>query len=288
MLTIASLTFKEALRKKILLAGVILTLLFLLVYGVGLHYVTLGLQEQAKNFGGRADGLNANVMVEQSKRMLFILGIYFSSSIVSVLAVFSAVGSVSSEVENGMLHAILAKPIARRSIIIGKFIGYALMLIVYSLLLFTSVLLLNKYLTGVDIPNSLTAIGLFTLQPLILLAVTMMGSTRLSTLANGITAFMVYMIGVIGGMVEQIGALIQNSSLIHAGVVTSLVIPVDAMYRKLVVALFGSSSNPLEAFSFGPFGAASEPSSAMVVYVFIYILGLLGVAAYAFRRRDIG
>lgn len=296
MLTIAGLTFKEALRKKILVAAVILTLLFLILYGTGLYFVEReiteamkqSIVEQKRAAAGEFAAQSAQMMFEQARRMFAVLGIYFSSLIVSVLAVFSSVGSVASEVENGMLHAVLAKPIRRRAVILGKFLGYALMLVSYSLLLFASILGLNYFIFGTAIPNVASALALFVLQPLVLLAITMAGSTRLSTLTNGVAAFMVYMIGVIGGMVEQIGAMIENSSMQTTGIIASLIMPVDAIYRKIVVTIFGSTSNPLEAFSFGPFGAISEPSTAMIIYAFLYILSFVLIAIGIFTRRDLG
>jgi len=43
--TIASLTFREASRRKILLAALLLGLLFLAVYGLGFHFITLELEK---------------------------------------------------------------------------------------------------------------------------------------------------------------------------------------------------------------------------------------------------
>src|SRR3990172_11673210 len=167
MLTIAGLTFKEALRKKILVAALILTLLFLALYGTGLHFLNNDMERIEKSCQVRENGSELttpqrDLMTEGPKRMLLILGIYFSSSIVALLAIFSSVGAVSSEIENGMLHAILAKPIRRRDIILGKYIGYALMLSFYAVLLFGSVLAFNHYFTGIKLGSGIPmAIGLF-------------------------------------------------------------------------------------------------------------------------------
>lgn len=297
MLTIASLTFKEALRKKILIAAVILTLLFLTLYSTGLYYMNQDLEKVKHNNiareseENRADAIErVPMMIEQQKKMFLLMGIYLSSSIVSLLAVFSSVGSVSSEVENGMLHAIMAKPIRRRDIILGKFIGFALMLTAYAALLFVSVLMLNHYIADVKLTGISSTVGLFILQPLVLLTVTIAGSARFSTLANGITAFMLYMIGVIGGMIEWFGAAFSNGTLVYAGIIASLIMPVDSLYRMISSSIIGSSSglNVLSNMMYGPFGTLSEPSAAMIIYTLIYMGALLLVAMRVFSRRDIG
>lgn len=291
MITIASLTFKEALRKKILLAAIILTLLFLAVYGIGLHFIAKDMQTWESSVQQQGDVVydgQAKAMREAQKIIFLMLGVYFSSSIVSLLAIFSSVGAVSAEVENGMLHAIMAKPIRRRNIILGKFIGYAAMLVIYAALLFVAVVALNNYMLDTSLIGLPYAVGLFILQPLVLLTVTIAGSTILSTLANGITAFMVYTIGVIGGMAEQIGAIVEIDALENTGIVTSLIMPVDSLYRMIVNVIATSSSNPLVAISFGPFGAISSPSNAMIIYTVIYLLAFLLIAIKSFNTRDVG
>lgn len=291
MLTIASLTFKEALRKKILIAALVLTLLFLAVYGIGLHFIAQEISSHEAEFragGGNFSQVEGNMIQDTTKKAFLLLGIYFASSIVSLLAIFSSVGSVSSEVENGMLHALLAKPIRRRDVILGKFTGYALMLALYATLLFVSILGLNHFIFGSSLSGTLPAVGLFILEPLVLLAVTIAGSTKFSTLANGIIAFMVYTIGVIGGMAEQVGAMAQIKMLVTSGIVTSLFMPVDALYRMIAIIITGPSTNPLSNFTFGPFGAVSQPSNAMIVYAFLYMAAFVLIAVRAFSKRDIG
>jgi Cu-processing system permease protein len=229
-----------------------------------------------------------DVQHEAERKIFLVLGIYFSSSIVSLLAIFSAVGSVSAEVENGMLHAILAKPIGRRSVILGKFIGYALMLACYACLLFASILLLNVFIMGSEIKSALPATGLVIMQPLILLAVTIAGSTKLSTLANGITAFMLYTIGVVGGMVEQIGAMGNIVAMKNIGILTSLAMPIDSIYRMIVNVITKSSGNQFSEMMLGPFGTISEPSPAMAIYAAFYLAVFLVLAVRIFTKRDIG
>ncbi len=99
---------------------------------------------------------------------------------------------------------------------------------------------------------------------------------------------MVYTIGVIGGMAEQVGAIAQIKMLVTSGEAISLFMPVDALYRMIAVNITGSSTNPLSNFAFGPFGAVSQPSNAMVAYAFIYMAVFVLIAVRAFSKRDLG
>ncbi|MDI6907689.1 MAG: hypothetical protein QMC81_09460, partial [Thermoanaerobacterales bacterium] len=74
------------------------------------------------------------------------------------------------------------------------------------------------------------------------------------------------------------------------GILTSLIMPVDALYRKVIYLLLGSADvrNPFAAAAqMGPFGAQVEPSVWMLVYTALYLVGALGAAAWVFTRRDI-
>jgi ABC-type transport system involved in multi-copper enzyme maturation permease subunit len=108
------------------------------------------------------------------------------------------------------------------------------------------------------------------------------------TIANGVVMFMLYAVSIIGGMVEQIGWLIRNAGLQQAGIVTSLIMPVDSLYRKIVHLLLSPADNPVNMLhQMGPFGSMAEPSIWMVFYVILYIVFFTGLAVYSFSKKDL-
>jgi ABC-type transport system involved in multi-copper enzyme maturation permease subunit len=171
-------------------------------------------------------------------------------------------------------------------IILGKFIGYSLMLSVFASLFYAAVLLIVHYNTGLNVPVKAGAIALFCLQPVILLAVTMFGTTFLSTLANGIACFMLYAVGVVGGMLEQIGTLLNSQVLVNIGIVSSLLMPADSVYRKIVYNLLSAPGASMSHLVLGPFGSNSEPSVWMLVYTGLYIVFFLAMASRIFSRKE--
>jgi len=275
VLTMALLTFKEMVRRRILLVTFVLAVAFLALYGTGVHY---GYKDMAAH---------ASPMKPLIAPMLLSIGLYFGSFIIAFLAVMAAVGAISGEIENGTIHAIVPRPVRRSEIILGKFLGYGLMLSAFAALFYVAVLLIVHFNTGMSVPIKAGAIGLFCLQPLILLAVTLFGTTFLSTLANGIGAFMLYAVGVVGGMLEQIGHLASSKVLVNIGIVSSLAMPADAVYRKIVYTLLSVPGASVSSLMMGPFGSNSEPSVWMLVYTGLYILGFLVLAVKVFSRRDI-
>lgn len=277
MWTIAGLSFREIARKKILIIALILTAVYLSLYGTALHYAH-------KQISHMPEGLFNAVVVPQ----LLTAGLFFASMILCLLAIFSAAGAVSGEVEKGLMHAVVARPVKRSEIILGKFIGLGGMLFLYGALLYGAIVLLVYLKTGYRLDQYVRAGLIFLLQPVVLLALGLLGSTLITTLANGIATFILYGMSILGGIVEQVGVIAKSDTLINIGIVSGLLVPVDVVYRKMLAVLMSASSNPLVGFqTLGPFGVQSEPSLWMMLYAVVYCLVMLGAAMRVFGKKDI-
>jgi hypothetical protein len=55
-----------------------------------------------------------------------------------------------------------------------------------------------------------------------------------------------WIIGIVGGMMEQIGALIEYKALVNIGVISSLIMPTDAIYRKMIFAVLSASGGAMD------------------------------------------
>ncbi|WP_449240865.1 ABC transporter permease [Desulfoscipio gibsoniae] len=277
MLAIIKITFREALGRKVVLISLILAAAFLGLYGTGVYYT-------AKDLASHPNPMLAQVIYPQ----ILSFGLYFGGFIVSFLAIFSAAGAIASEIESGIIQTIIPKPVRRYEILLGKFVGISLFMVLYAAVFFAVISMLMHFKTCFELTGQWHALALFALQPIVLLAVTLCGSILLPTIANGIVMFMLYALAVIGGVVEQIGWLINSTVLQQTGIVASLIMPVDALYRKIVHLLISPSNNPLQAIQqMGPFGSMSEPSVWMVVYAMLYVVFFTGLAVYLFGKRDI-
>ncbi|MGI6712893.1 MAG: hypothetical protein ACOX4L_09325 [Bacillota bacterium] len=47
-------------------------------------------------------------------------------------------------------------------------------------------------------------------------------------------------------MMEQIGALIEYKALVNIGVISSLIMPTDAIYRKMIFAVLSASGGAMD------------------------------------------
>jgi ABC-type transport system involved in multi-copper enzyme maturation permease subunit len=147
------------------------------------------------------------------------------------------------------------------------------------------VLLIVYLESGFTLNNIGLGLLLVYLEGLIGLSISIAGGTRLSTLANGAVAFMLLGIAFIGGWVEQIGAIMRNETAVDIGIVTSLIMPTEILWRK-ATAVF--EPQLVSGFEFaGPFSVGSQPSDTMILYAVIYILALLALAIWLFSSRDL-
>ena len=274
-LIIAHLTIQETQRRRILWLALLLGLLFLVIYGVGFHYVYIDMAQISRG-GGDLDLVVG---------LLLTAGLYVVNFLIIVMSVLTSVTAVSGEIESHTVETLLTKPIRRWEFVLGKWAGFAAMLLVYIVILVGGIMAIVYWRAGFVVQNLWAGIGLMVLEGLVVLSLTIAVGTRLSTLANGVVAFMLYGLAFIGGWVEQIGALFQNETAVDIGILASLLMPSEMLWKK-ALSLFQPvlSNNPLNV---GPFAVASEPSNLMLVYSVCYALGLLLFALWTFSKRDL-
>lgn len=271
--TITWLTFHEARRRRMVLAALGLGAVFLLLFAVGLSLIDGELQRE---------GASA-IIRQQAHSFLVIAGLYVVHFLTIMLAIFASVDTVSGEIATHTIQAIVTKPVRRWQVLLGKWLGYALMMSLYLALLAGGILMASSLTVGYLPPNPLQALPLLVLEALVLISLSLLGGTRLSTLTNGVVLFMLYGLAFVGAWVEQIGALLRSQSAVRIGIVASLVMPVEALWRRVSYLM----QPPLTQGVPSPFSATSVPSEAMVLYAAGYAAVALLLAMRSFGRRDL-
>lgn len=283
MIAIAAASFKEAMRKKIFILVAVLTLVYLTLFGTITYFAVKDLKE----------GVEQNIVnvLDVASTIISFLGFYFSSMLVAFLTIMVSVGSISSEVESGVIHSIITRPIKRSSYILGKYLGLGVLSVSYSIFLFAAIIAICS-IFKLPIVNTLEPLNVikgllfFTLEPLAILSLSIFGSAAFRTLSNGIFVISIYILGLIGGVMEQIGSMLENQSLISLGIISSLISPFDVIYRKMLSSLF-INLGITSPFMITSGMTSTAPSIWMLIYVFVYILGLVILAIRKFRLKDI-
>lgn len=276
-LVIAQLTFKEAVRRKIVVGVLLLGLAFLAVYGLGLHF---SYQEMART-GEAQSALIRNQMLN----FLALAGLYAVNFLFAAISVLVSVDTIAGEIASGTIHALAAKPVRRREILIGKWLGLFAMLTLYLAFMAGGVTILTVLTTGYRPPNVLQGLALIWLNGIILLNVSLLGGTYFSTLANGVFAFATFGVAFIGGWVEQIGSFTRSEAAVKVGIVSSLLMPTEALWRR---AAYEMRSLMVDVVGFSPFtSGTSVPSTLMIVYGGAYAIIALVLAVRRFERQDL-
>lgn len=272
---IAALTFKETQRRRILWIGLLMGGAFLLLFGLGFHFIYL-------EFASEPDMMDdANVAFT----FLTLAGLYVTNFLIIILSVLISVSAISGEVDTHTIDTLITKPIRRWEVVLGKWLGYAFMILCGVLLLPGGILLIVYLRAGFAMNNVPAGLFLMYMEGLIIMTLTIAGGTRLSTLANGAVAFMLYGVAFIGGWVEQVGALFRNETAVDLGILASLIMPAEVLWRK-ASTLF--QPQIMGNFNFaGAFAVSAQPNNLMLVYAGIYILLSLLFALFSFSRRDL-
>lgn len=283
MKTIIRLSILEMLKKKVLILTLIMSVGFLALYGLALHYTYMGSYLKTEPIFRMA-------MISQ----LMSFGVYVTGFIVAFFSVFTSIGAISGEIEQGTLDSILAKPIKRYEIILGRFLGILLVLVPYAAAMFFSIIGLNVIIGGelmvsLSMISVVKSLAVFCLLPLLLTAAGVLFSTVLPTMGAGVMLVLLYFCAMMGGIIEQIGFFIQGHAkiiLTNIGIVTSLIMPSDIIYRKASSLLFTTGSGMNMSMD-SMMGAGIQPSGIMMVYILIYILFIVCFSMRIFYKKDL-
>lgn len=279
-LIITRLTFLEAVRRKIALAAFLLGVAFLILYGLGFYFIT--------RETGLPDGSEATAQLLRSQVYNFLTnaGMYAVNFLALAMGALVSADTLAGEIGSGTIQALVTKPMRRAEIVFGKWLGFAGLLALYLLLMAGGVLGIVYALARYRVPNPLTGVGIMYLESLLIMTITLACSSTISTLATGGTVFGLYGVAFIGGWVEQIGAALKNQTAINIGILSSLIMPSEALFRRAAFEMTSPVAQAL-GLSFGPSFVISIPSPAMVVYAALYLVVMLALAVRQFGRRDL-
>ena len=294
VLVVARWTVLEARRRRLLLAGVILSVAFVALFAVG-YFLLYQDQQQAlaEEQALGAGGLGAREELLAISTILVVLGLYGVQFLAALLGLFLGVASVSPEIDSGALHAVLARPLSRLEYLLGRFLALAGLLCTYVVVMSGSLLLIARIVAGYQPGDVTRVVGLMVLQVLILLAVSLLGSTVLPTLANGVVMLVLFGLAWLGGIIAFVATIPPGNELMaNLGTAVSLLLPADAVWRGASYHVLPPSF--LVASSFAneenvglPFASTVPLAPAMLAWALVYPVACLTLAVAAFRRRDL-
>ncbi|NGZ77757.1 ABC transporter permease [Saccharibacillus alkalitolerans] len=278
MNTIIRATWQEMARRKMLLITLVLTALFLAVFWFIADTVALP--------GGGA----ASDLIGQFARRSAILslGFFFGGFVVAFLAIFSSFSVISGEAEQGVLQAVLTRPIPRWKWYVGRWIGYVSLIGTYALLLYVCIVAITGVHAGFNrhAGDNVSSLLLFLAAVPALVSLSMLGSCLFSGIGNGVFVTMMYGAGWLGGMVEKVRGVLPvepdvQATLSRIGALLSLVMPGDGLNRRMQYVLTQGAGETIPFLTGG-----NPPSNAFIVYALIYTVFAFGLGLWLFKRKD--
>jgi len=275
-LVIARLVIREAARRRLLLALLVLTLVVIALTGWGFSRIPTITQR-----GAPLPDLQVKLLASQ----FLIVTMFMFSFVLAMAAVFVASPQISGDVESGTALAILSRPIGRAEFVGGKWLGLAALVTIYAGSAAAIELGVVNAVVGYIPPEPLSFIAFVIMTFALLL------STRLSGMVGGVIALVLFGIAWIGGIVGGIGVAFDNAGITHVGTATKLILPTDGLWRGAVYALepqafvaSGSQAGPAAAAN--PFYASAAAPLSFELYVAGWMVLVFALAVISFRARE--
>jgi ABC-type transport system involved in multi-copper enzyme maturation permease subunit len=276
-LTIAALTIKEAVRRRLLLAFVAITVVIVGFSAWGFdrlshaHSITSG---------------ESNVAIPQA----LVLFMFMFSFVIALSASAIAAPSISSEIESGVLMTIVTRPIRRTEVLVGKWIGLAALLAGYAAVVCALQFVVVDAVSGFLPPNPvLVAVYLFA-EGALLLTLSLLLSTRLPAIAVGVIGVAVFGAGWLGGVVGTLGTALNIGALRTIGQIGRFLLPTDGLWHAAIYYLQPGSVVAQQLAEGGrndPFFAQSAPAWPYLLWVACWCLIALTAAIASFERREL-
>jgi len=281
VLTIMGYGFREAVRRKVFAVVLVLTAAFLVLFWLAVRYV----------FSRLSSIHPGDINVDpRTFAGAFLLGLAMFATLFLgvVLAVFLTLGVVSGDAERGLLQPLVVRPVGRTTVLLSRFLGAALVCIVYVLAVYGIALAIID-VSGSWLPPTPLAPGLELAGGVVIaIALSTLGSVFLSSIANGIAIFMLFGAGLTAGLLGSIGHALSSPTIEHASRDVAWALPFEALYQD-GLRIISSGANGVTGFllQLGPFGGAFVHGWGVRIWSVGYLCAALALAVVLFKRRDL-
>ena len=279
VLTIAALTLREASRRRVLLALAALTLGLLLLSGWG--------------FSRLAAETGLNTLTSGQARLVasqLLNLVMFGLSLLAALGTaFLAGFTLAGETESGIALAVLARPVRRAEVLLGKWLGLVAFGGGYVVIAGLAQCGVVWATVGYWPPQPAAALAFLAAQTILLLTLAMLLSTAISPMASGVVAVGLFGATWVAGVVGGVGDALGNEGVARIGAVSRMLLPTDGLWRGAMHAFqdsvaFAQFGAELEGF---PFLSMAALTPAYLAWAALWVVMIWGLAAASFLRKNL-
>ena len=277
---IAALTLREAARRRVLLALAALTAVLLALSAWGFSRVAVA----ETDFGSLTSG-QARLVASQLLNLVM-----FGLSLIAALGTaFLAGPTVAGEIESGVALSVLARPVRRSAVLLGKWLGLVVVGCGYVVAAGLAQFLVVRWAVGYWPPEPVTGLALLAAQTVALLTLGLLLSSVVSPMASGVVAVGLFGATWVAGIVGNVGHVLGNEGVERVGTVSRALLPTDGLWRGAMHAF----QDPSALLTLGPEGAGfpflSEAplTVAYLLWAAFWIAMVWGLTALVLGRRDV-
>jgi ABC-type transport system involved in multi-copper enzyme maturation permease subunit len=283
VVAIALLTIREIARRRVLLVLFGLSVISVLLVGWGTDRL-VGLS--------REEGVG-ELQIRVGVSQVLILIAFMFSFILAMSAAFLGAPAIASDVESGTALAMLARPLRRAELLVGRWLGLAVVVVAYAALSGLLAIAVVAFTTGHTPPAPFVAVGFLGFEAVIVLTLALSLGTRLPSMAAGAITVVVFALAWFAGVLGGIASALDARPLTAATEALRVIMPTDALWRGVVygleppivdMILAGRFGNALDA---NPFYATAPPPMPVVLWAIAWIVMVLGAGIWLFRRREL-
>jgi ABC-type transport system involved in multi-copper enzyme maturation permease subunit len=282
VLVIAGLTIREITRRRILwvLAALSIASVALVGWGVG------RLVEQAR--GNGVDAYELQVGVSQ----ILILIAFMFSFVLAMSAAFLAAPAIASDVETGTVLAMLARPMHRADLVVGRWLGLGIIVVGYAVGSGLLAIGVVRFASGYSPPMIAVALAFLGFQAVAVMTMSLALGARLPGIAAGAITVVLFGLGWFLGVLGSLSGAFGVEGLAGAGDAFRMLFPTDGLWRGVIYGLeppqvisITHLGGPVAASN--PFYADTPPEAGFVAWCAVWVVVVLALGAWLFRRREL-
>ena len=274
---VAALTLREAVRRRVLRAIILMTVVLLALSAWGFSRLDAEFDTLT---GGEAQLASSQVL------NLVMFGL---SLIAALGTAFLAGPTLAGEIESGIVLAVMARPVRRSAVLLGKWLGLAIFGSGFVVLAGLAQFLIVQITLGYWPPQPVAGLALLAAQTTVLLTLGLLLSTVISPMASSIVSVGLFGATWIAGVVGGVGKALGNEGVARVATVSRILLPTDGLWQGAMHAI----QDPGVLTAFGgaavgsPFVSEAPLAVAYLAWTGLWVVLGLGLAALAFQRRDL-
>jgi ABC-type transport system involved in multi-copper enzyme maturation permease subunit len=283
VVVIAGLTLREIVRRRVLWVLVGLAVVSVALVGWGTERLVAVAREEG------IEPLQLRLGVSQ---VLIVIAFMFSF-VLAMSAAFLAAPAVASDVETGTVHAMLARPLRRAELLVGRWLGLSIVVASYAVLAGLLAIGVVGLVSGHTPPEPLVAVGFLAMQAVAVLTLALALGTRLPGMAAGAITVVLFGLGWFAGVLGNVAVAFNASAMRGASDALRVLLPTDGLWRGVIYGLEpptvillagGRRPNTLAA---NPFYAGEPPPPEFIAWTVLWIVLVLAGGIALFRRREL-